>query len=132
MSSSVVVEPNEILTEINIGLQELQITDNICIKQERHPPFTSGGNVELSLLELITNYYLNPIARSGRTKVVREEANDQLVAIVKRDFNTRRMKFVDLKLESELSHVSDSTVYNELKECDISAYREKFVFNLIY
>lgn len=81
-------------------------------------------------MELISKDFLDPDARSGRPKALTEEEKDRLIATVKRDFDTRRMKLVDLRREAELSHVSDSTVYKALREREIKAYREEFKFIL--
>lgn len=51
-----------------------------------------------------------------------EKEKDWLIATVKRDFNTQRMKLADLWCEVELSHISDPTAYRALKECGIKAY----------
>jgi transposase len=85
---------------------------------------------EFDLRELLSADVLNPNKRSGRPEVLTEEEKDRLVATVKRDFKTRRMRLVDLRREAGLSHVSDQTVLNALHERKLKAYREEFKFIL--
>ena len=68
--------------------------------------------------------------RPGRVSILSAEDKDRLVAFVKRDFKTRRMKLVDIRREAGFSHVSDSTVYRALSERGMKAYREDFKFIL--
>jgi hypothetical protein len=61
---------------------------------------------ELSLQGLISRDVLDPKKRTGRPQSLTEAEKDRLVATVKRDFKTRRMRLVDLRREASLSHVS--------------------------
>jgi transposase len=85
---------------------------------------------ELSLQELISRDALDPKKRTGRPQSLTEAEKDRLVATVKRDFKTRRMRLVDLRREAGLSHVSDTTVFRALQERELKAYREEFKFIL--
>jgi hypothetical protein len=85
---------------------------------------------ELSLQELISQDALDPKKRTGRPQSLTEAEKDRLVATVKRDFKTRRMRLVDLRREAGLSHVSDTTVFRALQERGLKAYREEFKFIL--
>jgi transposase len=85
---------------------------------------------ELSLLDLLAPDVLDPNKRTGRPPALTEAEKDHLVAIVKRDFKTRRMRLVDLRRESGLTHVSDSTILKALHERKLKAYREDFKFIL--
>ena len=80
-----------------------------------------------SLLELISAKVLDPNARSGRPAALTEY---RLVAFVKQNFTTRRMKLVDIRQEAGLSHVCNGTVFNALVERGLGAYREEFEFIL--
>jgi hypothetical protein len=55
----------------------------------------------------------------------------QFVATVKTNFNTGRMKLVDLRREAGLSHFCDTTVYNALHQRGIKASSEEFKFILL-
>jgi transposase len=85
---------------------------------------------ELSLQELIAAEVLDPKKRIGRPETLTEAEKDHLVATVKRDFKTRRMRLVDIRREAGLTHVSDTTVFRALHERKIKAYREEFKFIL--
>jgi transposase len=85
---------------------------------------------ELSLQELIAAEVLDPKKRIGRPETLTEAEKDHLVATVKRDFKTRRMRLVDIHREAGLTHVSDTTVFRALHERKIKAYREEFKFIL--
>ena len=63
---------------------------------------------ELSLLDVLAA--ADPSKIPGRAEALTEEEKDRLVAVVKRDFETRRMALVDLQCEAELGHVSPQTV----------------------
>lgn len=132
---TVSVNPDDIFVEIDADLQALTITEPVPLTP---PPLSitpesdhSQSKYEVSLLELISKDCLDPDARSGRPKALSEEEKDRLIATVKRDFDTRRMKLVDLRQEAGLSHVSDSTVYKALREQEIKAYWEEFKFILL-
>ena len=75
------------------------------------------------LILLIASDVLDATKSKGRPIVLSTEEKDQLVAIVKRDFKTRRMRLVDIRREAGLSHVSDSTVYQALLEDEASVER---------
>jgi transposase len=85
---------------------------------------------ELTLQELVAADVLDPKKRLGRPPALTEAEKDQLIATVKQDFKTRRMRLVDIRRESGLAHVSDSTVLKPLHERKIKAYREEFKFIL--
>lgn len=134
-------ELRDFLAGIDAELRALKITNSTALFTPAMPtptliilpvpaPASDLLSEEFSLLELISKDCLDPDARSGRPKALSEEEKDQLVATVKRDFNTRRMKLVDLRREAELSHVCDTTVYNALYEHGIKAYQEEFKFIL--
>ncbi|KAA8894744.1 hypothetical protein FN846DRAFT_972909, partial [Sphaerosporella brunnea] len=82
----------------------------------------------LSVLDLISADVLDPKKRSGRPARLTEAEKDHLIAIVQRDFKTRRMRLVDLRREAGLSHVSDTTVHRALEERGLRAYREELKF----
>ena len=88
------------------------------------------GGHELSVVELIASDVLDVTKRPGRPSILSAEDKDRLVAFVKRDFHTRRMKLVDIRREVGFGHVSDSTVYRALLERGMKAYREDFKFIL--
>jgi len=73
---------------------------------------------------------LDPNIRSRRPAALTEAEKDHLVAFVKNNFTTRRMKLVDIRQEAGLSHVCNVTVFNALVECGLGAYREEFKFIL--
>jgi hypothetical protein len=61
---------------------------------------------ELSLQELIAADVLDPKRRLGRPQALSEAEKAHLVATVKRDFKTQRMRLVDIRREAGLAHVS--------------------------
>ena len=85
---------------------------------------------QISLLQLLSSKCLDFKPRSGRPAALTEVEKDHLVHTVKRNFTTRRMTLVDIRRESGLSHVSDSTVWKALNQRGIKAYREEFKFIL--
>jgi hypothetical protein len=91
--------------------------------------FSEDGEV-LSLLDLIAAECLDPDARSGRPDVPSEGVKDRLVATVKRNITTWRMRIVDIKREAGLGHVSDSTILKVSNEWGIKPYWEEFKFIL--
>jgi hypothetical protein len=66
--------------------------------------------------------------RTGRPPSLTEAEKDHVVATVKRDFETPRMRLVDLRRQSGLTRVSDSTILKALHERKRKAYREDFKF----
>ena len=90
----------------------------------------SAGEPELSVVELIASDVLDVTKKPGRPSILSAEEKDRLVACVKRDFHTRRMKLVTIRREAGFDHVSDSTVYRALLERGMKAYREDFEFIL--
>jgi hypothetical protein len=83
-------------------------------------------DVPLSLPELIAHSALDPKARSGRPAMLSKEDKDRLVVFIKRDFNTRRMKMIDIRREAGFAHVSLTTLRRALAERGIGAYQEEF------
>ena len=55
-----------------------------------------------------------------------KEDKDHLVVFIKRDFNTRRMKMIDIRREGGFAHVSLTTLRRALAERGIGAYQEGF------
>jgi len=82
------------------------------------------------LLELISAKVLDPNVRTRRPAALTENEKDNLIACVKRNFITRRMKLVDIRQEAGLSHVCNGTVFNTLVERRLGAYWEEFKFIL--
>ncbi|PUU80763.1 hypothetical protein B9Z19DRAFT_1123129 [Tuber borchii] len=83
------------------------------------PENIAGSSVsvpEISFLDLISAKALDSGSRSGRPQVLSSTEKDALVAFIKREFTTRRMVLVDIRRESGLSHLSDTTVWKALKE----------------
>lgn len=80
----------------------------------------------LALAELITSSALDPNVCSGRPGLLSKEDKDQLVLFVKRDFDTRRMKMIDIRREAGFLHVSQTTLLRALTERGIGAYQEEF------
>jgi len=78
------------------------------------------------LAEFITSSALDPKARSGRPGLLSKEDKDRLVLFVKRDFDTRRMKIIDIRCEAGFLHVGQRTLLRALKELGIGAYQEEF------
>jgi len=78
----------------------------------------------LALAELITSSALDPKARSGRPGLLSKEDKDRLVLFVKRDFDTRRMKIIDIRREAGFLHVGQTTLLRALKERGIGAYQQ--------
>ena len=111
----------EIITEVVGPLSSVDMLE--AIEVENSPD-------QISLLELISSKCLDSRPRSGRPAVLTEVDKDHLVHTVKRNFTTRRMSLVDIRRESGLSHVSNSTVWKVLKQRGIKAYREEFKFIL--
>jgi hypothetical protein len=105
-------------------IQRLNLSDPKTPDSER----TLGA--ELSLQQLIAADVLDPKKRTGRPQALTKAWKDHLVATVKRDFKTRRMRLVDLRRQAGLSHVSDATVLKALHERGLKAYREEFTFIL--
>ena len=85
---------------------------------------------KISLCELLSKDCLDKKPRSGRPKALTDTEIDYLVLTVKCDFRTRRMCLVDIRRESGLSHVSNSTIWKALPSRGIKAYKEKFKFIL--
>lgn len=83
-------------------------------------------NVPLSLPELIDHSALDPKARSGRPAMLSKEDKDRLIVFIKRDFNTRRMKMIDIQREAGFTHVGLTTLRRALAERGIRAYQEEF------
>ena len=80
----------------------------------------------LALAELIPSSALYPNARSGRPGLLSNEDKDRLVLFVKREFDTWRMKMIDIRREAGFLHVSQTTLLRALKERGIGAYQEEF------
>jgi len=78
----------------------------------------------LALAELITSSALDPKARSGMLGLLNKEDKDRLVLFVKRDFDTWRMKIIDIRREAGFLHVGQTTLLRALKERGIGAYQE--------
>lgn len=112
--------------ELLAGVEALSLSTTSIDQQLERPVLPE----EIPLLELIAADVLKPDSRSGRPQVLSEEEKDRLVAVVKRDFKTRRMKVVDLRQEAGLSHVSDFPILKALHERGLKAYREEFKFIL--
>jgi hypothetical protein len=55
------------------------------------------GGAEIDLLELISRDCLDPNARCGRPPALTLEERDNLIATVKRNFTTRRMRLLEEK-----------------------------------
>jgi len=96
-----------------------------------------GSNEELirkdtgfSFLDLISAKSIDSKQRSGWPQALSESEKDSLVEFIKQDFTRRQMSLVDIRRESGLSHVSDTTFWKALKQRGIKAYREKFKFIL--
>ena len=87
-------------------------------------------NQHFSLLELIKASVLDPAPRLGRPRLLNESDKDKLITFVKGGFASRRMRLQDIRRESGLTHVSDSTVFRAMAERGIHAYREVFKFIL--
>ena len=83
---------------------------------------------ELSFLDLISAKALDSRCRSGRPQALSSTEKDSLVGFIKRDLTTRRMVLVDIRRESGLFHVSDTTIWKALNERGIKPYREEFKF----
>lgn len=79
---------------------------------------------ELSLLGVLAA--ADPSKIPGQPEALIGAEKDRLVAVVKRDVETRRMALVDLQCEAELGHVSPQTVLKALNERGIKCYREEF------
>jgi len=69
---------------------------------------------ELSFLDVLAA--AGPSKIPGRPEGLTEEEKDRLVAMVKRDFETRRVALIDLQCEAKLWHVSPQTVLKALNE----------------
>jgi transposase len=59
-----------------------------------------------------------------------EADTDNLVAIIKQDFNSRRMRLIEIQQAAGLGHVSTCTVWSALHKRGIKAYVEEFKFIL--
>jgi transposase len=81
-------------------------------------------------MDLIAAECLDPDPRSGCPEVLSEGEKDRLVATVKRNFTSWRMRIVDIKREAGLGHVSDSTILKVLNEWGIKPCREEFNYIL--
>ena len=71
---------------------------------------------------------LDLIQRPGPTAKLSEAEKVHLAATVRRGYDTRQMKLVDIRREAGLNHVCDTTVLRALKEMGIKPYREEFKF----
>jgi len=87
-----------------------------------------GGILEkqLSLLELVDVKCLDPDTCSRRPEASTKIEKDHLIASVKSDFTTRRIKLVDLCKVAGLSHVGDGTLQGALVLGGLHAYHEEF------
>jgi len=88
------------------------------------------GGEELTVPDLVASDCLDPIQRPGATPKLSEAEKVHLAASVRRGYDTRRMKLVDIRREAGLNHVCDTTVLRALKEMGIKPYREEFEFIL--
>ena len=77
------------------------------------------GGEELTVLDLVASDCLDPIQRPGSTSKLSEAEKVHLAATVRRGYDTRRMKLVDIRREAGLNHVCDTTVLRALKEMGI-------------
>ncbi|RPB04331.1 hypothetical protein L873DRAFT_1840425 [Choiromyces venosus 120613-1] len=91
---------------------------------------TIRESAKFSFLDLISEKSIDSKPHSGRPAALLTEEKDALVEFIKQDFTTCRMRLVDIRRESGLSHVSDTTVWKALREQGIKAYREEFKFIL--
>jgi hypothetical protein len=120
------------LAGIDAELQHLYEPTGVSSKPKKieKAATTAVAGQELDLLDLLSADVLDADKRSGQPEILTKAEKDRLVATVKRDFKTRRMRLVDIRREARLSHVSDSTVFKALRERGLKAYKEEFKFIL--
>ena len=82
------------------------------------------------LIELLSRDCLNTNARSGRPPSLTVLEKKTFVNMAKRDFQSRRMRIIDLQREAGVGRVSQTTALKALHENGIKAYREDFKFIL--
>src|SRR5690554_94893 len=138
------VEPEIILEEweVNSNLSDAaeptanltaELTTNYVAERTAHPESIANPTgkpcsalvkeLNLTLLELVNREALDAVRSKGRPLVMTEQEKDNLVAFVKRDFGSRRLRLRDMRRECGLAHVSDSAVYQALKARGMRCYR---------